>query len=161
VDAAWLNTNIADTAGFLAYPPALRVRLSATGTLVGPAFPASTAAGLDTVTFDNWGGWSSANGWYTVPVSGVYYCYAQVSYGTQSGPGQTAAGFALNGATASPVWGKCTRGIANATGTTVAAAKRLRLAAGSTVSMAVATSGFTIDINGGGGTRLIIVWESA
>lgn len=157
--AAYLNPAIRDTIRFLAYPPVFRAFYAAgTNTLPSQTFPAGTKIVLDTVTVDNYSGWSPANNLWTAPVAGVYCCIAQVFITQQTGPGSLAAGFSVNGGTTT--WGKSGRSPTNVSGFAVSTVKRLRLNAGDTVAlMGSQSNGTALAINNG--TRLVCCWESS
>ena len=167
IDQSWLNPNVRDTINFLIYPPLLRYTYRA-GTYQLPTgtFPVGNPVPLDTLTNDNYSGWSqSANGGggaYVVPANGVYYCHGMVVYGPSSSPGNYWVGFSINGNQAQ--WCKGVQAEATGAGVSIAAVKRLRLTAGQTVTlMGAQSTGSKLQIVGSGQpvTKLIMLWESA
>jgi hypothetical protein len=157
--AGYLNPAIRDTIRFLAYPPIFRALYAAgTNTLTSQTFPAASKLALDTVTVDNYSGWSAANNYWVAPVAGVYYCIGQVHVAAQASAGSLAAGFSVNAGTT--VWGKSARSPSNSSGFAVATVKRLRLNAGDTVALMGSNSNSSaLTINSG--TRLVCCWESS
>lgn len=157
--AGYLNPAIRDTIRFLTYPPIFRAFYAAsTNTLASQSFPSGTKMTLDTVTVDNYSGWSSGSNLWTAPVAGVYCCIAQINVASQSSAGSLAAGFSVNGG--NTTWGKSARSPANSSGFAVSTVQRLRLNAGDTVALIGSqSSGSALTINNG--TRLVCCWESS
>lgn len=158
IDEAWLNANIRDTISFLTYPPVFRGRLSASNSLSVPSqtLPNGTALPLDTVTVDNYSGFSGAAAW-VAPCAGQYFAYAQAGTITPTANGLISCGLGVtSGGTTASHWGKAFRGTASAI--TVSASKRLRLNAGDQVTLMFSQgTGSTLTLSGP--TRLICVWE--
>lgn len=163
IDQSWLNPNIRDAINFLCFPPLLRYTYRAgTYSMPSGSFPNGTLVPLDTLTVDNYSGWSASQGVYTAPVSGIYYCYGQVVFAASSNSGTYSTGFSVNGGQAQ--WGKAVQTAPTGQGVSVAAVKRIRVTAGQTIAlMGAQSTGSHLQVVGSGQpvTKLICLWESA
>jgi len=106
VSQQFLNQQMRDLVNFLAYPPMLRVGVTAIQSIPSGGFPTGTQiTNLSTsgsgTGVDNFSGFSSNA--YTVPVGGVYYVYGQVYYAGANAVSDYAAGITINGGTTQ--WG--------------------------------------------------------
>jgi hypothetical protein len=101
ITAAFMNgaSGIPPMMNLLNMPPLLRTQASGV-TSVPTATP--TVVGVGTATYDTYGGWSSVNKKYTVPLKGLYFIAGFVPY-DDIGTTYTHAGVQINGAT--NIWG--------------------------------------------------------
>jgi hypothetical protein len=160
--ATWLNPAIRDTIAYLTYPPAFRYSYRA-GSYKMPSgnFPAGNPVPLDTLTLDNYGGYSAGS--FIAPRAGVYYCYGQIAWASSATAGNYSAGFSVTGNTV-PLWGKGYHCAPTGAGVCVSAVKRIRVTAGQAITLAGSqTTGSPLQVTGSGNplTRLICLWESA
>jgi hypothetical protein len=134
--SATLNTSIGTVFTLLNNPPLLNVQVQSTGSI--------GANGVTAVPFtvtplvDNFSGFNVGLAQYTVPLSGMYFCHANVIYATNWNVGQGVVGFTVN---STVYWG----GSYNATppaaqNTGISATKILDLHAGDVIEVVTKTS---------------------
>jgi len=173
VTSAFLNKNSRDACDFLLGPPVMEAYDSGTAQTLGSqaAVPVTgTTIKCDAVTVDNSGAFSTGAFTWTAPYGGLYYCYGQLGLTMSANALGLAAGLTItsgnyNGGTKFTMWGGSQQ--AFSAGGFLSAAivqKRLRLAAGDTVSLA----GWQATSGGAGAavqqtyaTRLICCWLAA
>lgn len=144
VSAAFLNGYSTDLINFLAYPPLLRASQSSAQSIPSQTFPAATQMTSLTGDTDTFSGLASNT--YTVPVSGLYFIYAQVYYAGTTTAFQLGAGIAVNGGTID--WGSVCRAdtTANPTPFCVPYCRHVRLVSGDTITFyASQNSGSSMD----------------
>jgi hypothetical protein len=162
---AWLNANVRDTIGFLVYPPVCKAYyVAGSASIPAQAFPAGTIVPLTNTAVDNYGGFTTgASAGYTAPVGGNYFCYSQVNFAAYNTSGAVAysAGLQVNGGTIQ--WGDSVyQTTAQVSGAGAVVMRRLRLAAGDSVSPVCqqSTSGaLTLNASAANQTRFVAVWE--
>lgn len=173
VTSAFLNAQVRDVIRFLAYPPIMEWAYTSTGQNLASqtAVPAvGTTIGLTTNTVDNYSAFNNSTNTWTAPVSGLYYCYGQVSMGGLSTNVAVAAGLTVtsanyNSGTKTTLWGDARAGTTLFQSSPVTR-RRLRLNAGDTIQLAGFqrdSSSTTTNVLGSGNwtSKLITVWEAA
>jgi hypothetical protein len=168
VQSAFGNTSISQAIEFLLYPPICKATYSGSSvTLPSTTFPAGTVIDLNTVTVDNYSGYTTgASGGYTAPVAGLYTIAGQISLAAQSGSATGyCAGLQVNHS-GTTQWGDSVwvpfLGSAPALGAAVC--KRLRLNAGDFVQLMGcqgSAGGVLYSSAAQNPTRMIAVWEGA
>jgi len=156
VSAAWMNQQARDVINFLAYPPMLRAKASATQALATQGFPASTQITLGAVTVDNFSGFSAST--YTFPVSGVYYVYACVPFGS-GGANNYHVGISISGGTVQ--WGDGVRNQSAAVAGSATFRRHIRVTAGQTLTLraCITTNAVSTTNSSNAYAVLIAVWR--
>jgi hypothetical protein len=161
--SAWMNANVRDTINFLIYPPVCKVTLTGSHTLASSTFPAGNYVPFNSVTFDNYGGFTTGStAVYTAPVAGRYYVYGQFNLAAASSTALYGAGIIVNGGTTQ--WGDVIYKTSDSYGGGATVGKQIRLNAGDTVGLvSTQNSGSTISFNTAAAnqTRFIVCWEGA
>jgi hypothetical protein len=148
VTSANLNSGVQSCFTFLNNPPFLRAE---------QALQTSTASGVATEIIwgtaatitDNYDGYSTSTGKYTVPLSGLYLAFPTLSFGSPTNNGTRTVGVAVNG-TSTTCYGGNMAGIGLALPTCVTQVSVLDLSAGDTVAVnALQDSGGAITLGGG------------
>lgn len=161
ITSAWLNANLRDAIRYLIYPPICRAFYTpGTATLATSAFPAGSAAPLNTITVDNYAGFNASTFTYTAPLAGRYLVAGQVNLASAASSAAYACGVTVSAGTTA--WGDRLNKVSDSTGGGAGVVKRVRLAAGATVQLTASqNSGGAIayNTNAENQTRLVIVWE--
>ena len=162
ITSAWLNANVRDTVNFLIYPPTCKaVYAPGSSTLASSTFPGGHVVPLNSVTFDNYGGFTTgSSAGYTAPVAGRYYVYGQMNLASNSGTTGYGAGISVNGGTTQ--WGDVVYKTSDSYGGGALFSRRIRLNAGDYVQfMATQGTGSAVAYNttAANQTRFIICWE--
>lgn len=164
ITAAWMNTNVRDVIRYLTYPPIFRAYYNgSSNTQPSQTWPSGTAIAMDTVTVDNYGGWSSSTPTqYTFQRPGHYFVYGQMAV-TASTAGSRGAGLRVNGGTVQ--WGGHEMPCAGSVtpGHTSVVQRILKVAQGDYVELiGFQNSGSALAYRTGASTcKLIAVWLGA
>ena len=172
VGATFVNKNIRDTIGFLAFRPVMEAYWTGAYALASGSNLPGTGSTIpcNHVQADNWGAFSAASGVWTAPVPGLYDVYAQVAVSAASTSNGVAAGFTMtsanyNSGTTFTVWGPPQGALTGAGEVNCAVMRRrVRLNAGDFLTLA----GFQNDSGSNPATlsygtwksRLITVWRA-
>lgn len=170
--STFVNKNVRDTIGFLAYRPVMEAYYNA-GTFSLASQSSEPATGttipLDSVHADTRSAFNTGTSTWTCPVPGIYDVYAQVPVKASSSSVSAAAGFTLtsanyNSGTAFTIWGPIQAALTS-TGEVNCAVmrRRVRLNRGDTIKLAgyqnsSGSSAATVP-SGTWQARLITVWR--
>ena len=159
ITSAWMNANVRDTIRFLCGPPICRAVLTGSPTMANSSLTSPATVPVNSVTVDNFSGFSTSAFAYTAPVAGRYFVYGQHNLAAATGTFSVAAGVSWNG---TPQWGDMTEfSSSSGFGSGASFTRRMRLAAGDTIKLIGAqTSGSSVAYaSGANQSRLIVVWE--
>lgn len=154
ITSAGMNgNNLAAPLAFLNNPPQLRAAAALTTPLTSGVV---TALVINSVTLDNWAGFNTGTGQYTVPVSGVYLVHVSLT-GPAPTSGNMQAGVVINGTL--NLWGPAYQNAGNGN-TRPQMVRLLDLNAGDTVAAIVQTSA-NQSLGSAQPCRLVMRWMAA
>jgi Carbohydrate binding domain len=156
ISSSTLNTCIGDTFNLLNFPPMLNVESQVTNSI--SANTVTVVPFTFTPLLDSYSGYSTASTSYTVPLSGIYFCHANIIFASNFDTGQCVAGIQVNGTNYLGGAYNATPNASQNTGASVT--KVLDLEAGDVVQVVAVTSAGT-SFGSANVSHFILTWMSA